>query len=140
MQCKFAWIGWFVGFAPVGITLFLLTPALLYKIFPPEIKEAPEAARWAGEQLRTMGPITRKEVTLLALVSVALALWIGGTTYIDATMTAILVVVLMLILGVVSWKEILGNIQAWDVLVWFATLVTLANGLVETKLVDWAAI
>jgi L-tartrate/succinate antiporter len=139
IHVKFSWIGWFVGFAPVGIVLFLLTPVLLYKIFPPEIKEAPEAPRWAGEQLRTMGPITRKEVMLLALVSVALALWIGGTTYIDATMTAILVVVLMLILRVVSWKEILGNIQAWDVLVWFATLVTLANGLVETKFVDWVA-
>jgi L-tartrate/succinate antiporter len=139
IHVRFSWIGWFVGFAPVGIILFLLTPVLLYKIFPPEIKEAPEAPRWAGEQLRTMGAITRKEVTLLALVSLALALWIGGTGYIDATMTAILVVVLMLILRVVSWKEILGNIQAWDVFIWFATLVTLANGLVETKFVDWVA-
>jgi L-tartrate/succinate antiporter len=139
IHVRISWVGWFVGFAPVGIILFLLVPALLYKIFPPEIKEAPEAPRWAGEELRRMGPIAQKEVTLLALVIVALALWIGGTSYIDATMTAVLVVVLMLILRVVSWKEILGNIQAWDVLVWFATLVTLANGLAETKFVDWVA-
>jgi L-tartrate/succinate antiporter len=139
MHVKISWTEWFLGFAPVGIFLFLLVPILIYKIFPPEIKEAPDAPRWAGEELRTMGPITQREVTLLALVIVALVLWIGGVRYIDATMAAILVVVLMLILNVVSWKDILGNTQAWDVLVWFATLVTLASGLAETKFVDWVA-
>lgn len=139
IHVRISWTGWFLGMAPVGIVLFLLVPVLLYKIFPPEIKEAPEAPRWAGQELRTMGPIARKEVTLLALVMVALVLWIGGTNYIDATMAAMLVVVLMLILRVVSWKDVLGNMQAWDVLVWFATLVTLASGLAETKFVDWVA-
>jgi L-tartrate/succinate antiporter len=139
MHVKISWTDWFLGFAPVGIFLFLLVPILIYKIFPPEIKEAPDAPRWAGEELRTMGPITQREVTLLALVIVALVLWIAGARYIEAPMAAILVVVLMLIFGVVSWKEILGNTQAWDVLVWFATLVTLASGLAETKFVDWVA-
>jgi L-tartrate/succinate antiporter len=139
IHVKISWINWFQGIAPVGIALFLIVPILLYKIFPPEIKEAPDAPRWAGAELRMIGPITQAEVTLLALVTVALVLWIAGARYIDATMAAIMVVVLMLILRVVSWKEILGNTQAWDVLVWFATLVTLANGLAETKFLDWVA-
>ena len=139
MQIRISWTGWFRGIAPVGFVLFALTPLLIYKIFPPEIKEAPHAPRWAGEQLRTLGAITRQEVTLMALVSLALVLWIGGAKVIDATVAAILVVALMVILGVVSWQDILRNTQAWDVLIWFATLVTLANGLVDTRVVNWVA-
>ncbi|PYU23217.1 MAG: hypothetical protein DMG30_12540 [Acidobacteria bacterium] len=86
-----------------------------------------------------MGPVSRREITLLALVLLALFLWIGGAKYIDATIAAILVVTLMVILGVVTWNDILANTQAWNVLVWFATLVTLAGGLAETKFVDWIA-
>jgi len=134
-----SWMDWFKGFAPVGITLLILVPILLYKIYPPEIKEAPETPRWAGEQLRTMGPITRKEITLLVLVMTALALWIGAARYIDPAGAAIVVVVLMVLLRVVSWDEIISHAQAWNVLVWFATLVTLASGLAETKFVDWMA-
>ena len=134
-----SWTDWFKGFAPVGIILLAIVPILLYKIYPPEIKEAPDAPRWAAEELRKMGGITRHEMTLLALVMVALALWIGGAKYVDATIAAILVVGAMVLLRVVTWDEILSNTSAWNVLVWFATLVTLASGLAETKFVDWVA-
>jgi L-tartrate/succinate antiporter len=134
-----SWTDWFRGYAPAGFLLLATVPALLYKIYPPEIREAPEAPRWAAAELRTMGPVTRKELTLLALVFLALVLWIAGAKYIDATVAALLVVVLMVILRVVSWNDILTDTHAWNVLVWFATLVTLAGGLAETKFVDWMA-
>ncbi|MFH1738247.1 MAG: DASS family sodium-coupled anion symporter [bacterium] len=137
IHVKISWIDWFKGFAPVGIILFALVPILLYKIYPPEIKELPDAPRWAREELQKMGPVTRKQMTLLALVMAALVLWIGGAKYIDATLAAVLVVVLMVLLRVVSWNNVIGHAQAWDVLVWFATLVTLAGGLAEVKFVDW---
>jgi len=134
-----SWTAWFRGFAPAGAILLAIVPILLYKIYPPEIKEAPDAPRWAAEELRTMGRVTRQERTLLALVIVALMLWIGGTKYVDATIAAILGVVAMVILRVVSWNDVLGNTGAWNMLVWFATLVTLASGLADTKFVDWVA-
>jgi L-tartrate/succinate antiporter len=134
-----SWMDWFRGFAPTGFLLLAIVPALLYKIYPPETREAPEAPRWAAAELRSMGAITRRELTLLALVLLALVLWIGGAKYIDPTMAAILAVTLMVILRVVSWNDILANAQAWNVLVWFATLVTLAGGLADTKFVDWIA-
>ena len=134
-----SWVDWFKGFAPVGVTLLVVLPALLYKIYPPEIKEAPKTSEWAREQLRQMGAITRHEATLLVLVTGALVLWIGGAEYIDPAMVAILVVVLMVMFRVIPWNDMIGNAQAWNVLVWFATLVTLAGGLAETKFVDWVA-
>lgn len=134
-----SWTDWFRGFAPVGVVLFLLVPFLLYKVYPPEIKEAPDAPRWAGEELRKSGAFTRKETTLLVLAIAALAMWIMGTKYIDVTMTAILVVVLMVVLGVVSWDDVMGHKQAWTVLIWFGALLTMADGLARTKFVDWVA-
>ena len=139
IHVRLSWTDWFRGFAPTGFLLLAIVPALLYKIYPPETREAPEAPRWAAAELHSMGAVTRKELTLLALVLLALILWIGGAKYIDPTMAAILVVTLMVILQVVSWNEILANAQAWNVLVWFATLVTLAGGLADTKFVDWVA-
>src|SRR5579863_2352695 len=134
-----SWTNWFRGFAPTGLLLLGLVPILLYKIYPPEIREAPEAPRWAAEELRKMGSVSAKEIILLALVLLALALWTLGARYMDATMAAMLVVILMLILQVVSWNDVLGYTQAWNVFIWFATLVTLAGGLADTKFVDWVA-
>jgi L-tartrate/succinate antiporter len=45
----------------------------------------------------------------------------------------------MVILGVVTWDDILANKQAWNTLVWFGTLVTLASGLAQVGFVDWLA-
>jgi len=134
-----SWTDWFRGFAPVGFLLFALVPILLYKIYPPEIREAPEAPRWAAEELRKMGPVSAKEMILLGLVLLALALWTVGAKYVDATMAAMLVVILMLVLRVITWNDILSYSEAWNVFIWFATLVTLAGGLVDTKFVDWVA-
>ena len=133
------WLEWFVGFAPVGFLLLLVVPWLLYKIYPPEIRTAPEAPRWAAQQLETMGAMTRKELTLLVLVCVALALWIGAIEHVEPAISAMLVVLLMVGFKVVSWNDVIGHAQAWNVLVWFATMVTLAGGLGETKFLEWLA-
>ncbi len=137
LKVSIQWLTWFLGFLPVGIILFLLVPVLLYKIYPPEIKSSPEAPKWASQQLSAMGKITKKELTLFGLVILALVLWVGGTQYVDATVSAVLVVALMVILRVVSWDDVIGHKEAWSILVWFATLVTMADGLARVRFVDW---
>jgi L-tartrate/succinate antiporter len=134
-----SWLDWFVGFAPVGIVLLAVQPLILYKIYPPQIRSAPDAPRWAAAQLEKMGAMSRREISLLVLVCSALALWIGAIHHIEPAVTAMLVVLLMVAFGVVSWNHVIGHAQAWNVLVWFATLVTLAGGLAETKFLEWVA-
>jgi L-tartrate/succinate antiporter len=139
IQVRISWLDWFRGFAPVGFTLLAIVPLVLYWIYPPAIRRAPDVPRWAAEQLRVMGPMSRHEMTLFALVASALALWIGATSYIDPALTAILIVLLMVAFGVVSWDDVIGQKQAWNVLIWFGTVVTLAAGLAETGFVAWVA-
>jgi L-tartrate/succinate antiporter len=136
---QISWIDWFMGFAPVGFVLLALVPFLLYKLYPPEIKKSPEAPRWAADELQKMGPISGREIKLLVLVLAALTLWIGGGAYIDPAMVAVSAVAVMVIMRVVPWSDVIGYAAAWNVLVWFATLLTLAGGLAETKFVDWVA-
>jgi L-tartrate/succinate antiporter len=132
-----SWTEWFVGFLPVGLALFLLTPMLLFWLYPPEVKSAPEAPKWAAEELTKLGPMAAREYALLGLVLAILGLWIAGAGSVDTTMAALVGVAAMVLLGIVSWDDILANKQAWNVLIWFATLVTLAGGLAQVKFVEW---
>jgi L-tartrate/succinate antiporter len=70
---------------------------------------------------------------------VALVLWITAARVIDPSLTALLVVLLMVVLRVVTWADVVGHAQAWSMLIWFGSLVTLAAGLAETGFVGWTA-
>lgn len=136
---EISWIQWFTGFLPVGLILIAAVAFLSYKLYPPEIKASSEVPAWAGQELEKMGKITRNEVIMGVLALLALALWILGRDFIDATMVALMVICLMLITGVIKWDDVLHNKAAWNVLVWFATLVTLAGGLSKVGFVSWFA-
>jgi L-tartrate/succinate antiporter len=43
----------------------------------------------------------------------------------------------MLAARIVSWEDVLANTAAWNVLVWFATLVALADGLNRVGVIAW---
>lgn len=134
-----SWMQWFMAFAPAGIILLLAVPLLGYVLYPPEVKQGSEVPTWAAQQLREMGPLTRREMLLGVLVLLALALWIFGDKYVNATTAALLIISLMLIMRVVTWDEMLANKQAWNTLAWFATLIALADGLGRTGFVKWFA-
>ena len=134
---EITWTGWFIGFLPIGGPLLLLLPWLVYKLYPPEIRTSAEVPRWAAQELAKLGGITAKETIMASLVLIALGLWIAGASVIDATMVALVGISLMLVFAVVSWDDVIGNTAAWNVLVWFATLVVLADGLNKVGVVDW---
>jgi L-tartrate/succinate antiporter len=134
-----SWTQWFIGFAPVGVALLVAVPAVLYWIFPPEIRVAPEVPAWAAGELSKLGAISKRESTLLVLVLAALALWIGATHVVEPALSAIVVVLLMVASGVVRWTDVIGHAQAWNMLIWFGTLVTLAGGLADTGFAEWLA-
>ncbi|MBL0121682.1 MAG: anion permease [Betaproteobacteria bacterium] len=136
---EFTWMQWFIAFAPVGITLLIAIPLLTYWLYPPEIKEGQEVPIWAGQELAKLGSISAKEVALAVLVLIALALWIFGGAYINATTVALVVISLMLLTKVLTWDDVIKNSPAWNTLAWFATLVALADGLNRVGFVKWFA-
>jgi L-tartrate/succinate antiporter len=139
VQVDIEWMDWFLAFLPVGAILLLATPWLAYVLYPPEVRTSPEVQSWAREELRKLGPLTRREGVLIALVVAALALWIFGTEIMDPATAAILVVALLVVTRTVAWDDILANKPAWNTLIWFGTLVPLAAGLVQVGVVKWIA-
>jgi L-tartrate/succinate antiporter len=134
---EITWTDWFFGFLPIGGPLLLALPWLVYRIYPPEIRASADVPRWAAGELETLGRPTAKEAILAVLVALSLGLWIAGAAVIDPTMVALVGISLMLACEVVSWDDIAGNATAWNVLVWFATLVVLADGLNKVGVVGW---
>lgn len=65
-------------------------------------------------------------------------LWVfGGVLNIDAVTAAILGLAVLLISGVVTWKECLAEGVAWDTLTWFAALIAMAGYLNKYGLISW---
>ena len=134
---QITWTEWLVGFLPVGALLLVLLPYVTYKLYPPTVQTSVEVPHWATAELDRMGRMSVHE-TIMALLAVgALTLWIFGGFAIDPTMVALAAISLMLATGVVAWDDIVGHKAAWNVLVWFATLVTLADGLGKVGFVGW---
>jgi L-tartrate/succinate antiporter len=133
------WISWFLAFAPVGIPLLLAVPLLTYWFYPPEIKRSGEVSQWAARELTAMGKVNSREITVAVLVVCALGLWIFAANSINATTVALIVVAMMLVTRVFTWEDMLKYPAAWNTLAWFATLVTLADGLNRVGFVKWFA-
>ena len=134
-----SWMDWFTAMAPFGIAMIFLVPLLSFIFYPPELKRGERLPGWAEGELAAMGPLSRREIVLAVLVISALLLWIFGGGFIDATTVGIAVVTSMLVLGVVTWDDVLENRQAWNTFVWFASLVTLAAGLSSVGFLKWVA-
>ena len=47
---------------------------------------------------------------------------------------------MMMLTGVISWNDLLGYQQAWNMLIWFGTLVALADGLKLVGFLNWFAV
>ncbi|WP_035604184.1 anion permease [Edwardsiella tarda] len=136
---QISWTQWFLGFLPVGLLLLVVAPWLSYVLYKPTVTHSEQVATWAGGALKEMGALTRREITLICLVLLSLALWVFGGKFINATAVALLAVALMLALHVVPWKDVTKYSGAWNTLVNLSTLVVMANGLTRSGFIEWFA-
>jgi citrate:succinate antiporter/L-tartrate/succinate antiporter len=141
-----SWLGWMLAFLPAGIILFILTPWLTYKLYPPEVKGSPEVAAWAKDEASQLGKMTSKEISMIGIAGFALVFWILSSfdfikkiwpLMLNGTTTALIVLAAMLLFKVITWDDFLGNKPAWNVLIWFGTLVALADGLKNVGFLGW---
>jgi L-tartrate/succinate antiporter len=104
-------------------SIIFINSMVTYVIYPPTQKKSPEAPAWAAEELKKLGSITFKEYLMAGLATVALVLWIFGKELgVDSTTTAISIVSIMVLSGIITWDDLLSNKAAFNVFIWFATL------------------
>jgi len=145
-QIQLSWGTWALAMLLPGVVAMLLMPLVVYWLYPPEIKSTPNAAQFAVERLREMGPVTRGEIIMLGVFFVLLALWAGLPAFvlgpgavIDPTTTAFIGLALCLISGVLSWDDVIKEKSAWDTIIWFGALVMMATFLNKLGLIAWFA-
>ncbi|KAF2571857.1 hypothetical protein F2Q70_00006239 [Brassica cretica] len=154
------WTDWAKAAIVPGVVSLIVVPFLLYLIYPPTVKSSPDAPKLAQEKLDKMGPMSKNELimaaTLFLTVSLPLSasyaslaissqfrrskvgLWIfGAKLSVDAVTAAILGLSVLLVTGVVTWKECLAESVAWDTLTWFAALIAMAGYLNKYGLIEW---
>jgi L-tartrate/succinate antiporter len=136
---EISWTDWFVAAAPFALPLLVVLPLLAYIFYAPTVKSGSHVTEWANSELTRLGKLSRREIILMVLVIFAVLLWVFGGKYVEAATAALLVLSLMLVFRVLTWKEIAANQSAWSTFVLLATLVTLAGGLAKTGFIAWFA-
>lgn len=137
-QIDLSWMTWFLAALVPGIISLISIPLIIYKMYPPEIKETPNAKKWADQELQQMGRVSTAEKIMSLIFLIALLLWVTGTvTGIDATLTAFIALGLLLLTGVLEWQDVLHETGAWNTLTWFSVLVMMATELNKLGFIPW---
>lgn len=135
---EISWFLWAKAALLPGLVCLALIPPLLYLIAPPLLRDVSGAVVHAKEKLKEMGALRSEETYMILSFVLLLTLWIGGQPFgIDATQGALVGVCFLLLSGVLTWKDLLAEELAWDVLIWLSVLVVLAANLANLGFISW---
>lgn len=126
---------WLLGSIVPGILSLAFVPWLLFRLFPPEVKKTPDAARIAQEELTKIGPMNRDERMMLFVFVLVAGLWMTGPIHkIDYAVVALGGVCLLFLTNVLSWSDIIGESGAWDVFLWYGGVLQMASAVARSGL------
>jgi divalent anion:Na+ symporter, DASS family len=133
---ELTWARWALAASVPGVLSLVIVPYLIFKIYPPEIHNTEAARVLARKELAAMGPMSRNERWLAAILVLVMAGWVTSPWHgIPNTFVALGGLCLILLTGVISWEELLTETRAWDALIWFAPLLMMADALQELGVV-----
>lgn len=134
----FSWTEWAVAAIVPGLISIALIPLILFKLYPPEIKDTSLVREEAKKKLAELGAVTSKEWLMFAAFFLLLVLWIfGAKLKLDATVAAFIGLAFLLLTSVLDWEDIKSEKGAWDTMVWFSALVMMAEGLSKLGFIPW---
>jgi DASS family divalent anion:Na+ symporter len=124
---------WALAAIVPGLLSLLVVPLVLYRIFPPEVKHTPAAAKLAADELKQMGRMKSGEKLMLIVFALVASLWMTSALHgINYAAVALLGICVLLLSGVLNWEDVLRERGAWDVFIWYGGLVRMAEALGET--------
>jgi DASS family divalent anion:Na+ symporter len=125
---------WLLGAIVPSLVCLLVTPLLLYRLFPPEVTHTPGAAEFAKSELAKMGPMVWREKVMLCVFAFVALMWATTNRLhsVDYAVVALLGICLLLLTGVLGWEDALAEHAAWDVFIWYGGMVRMAEALGET--------
>lgn len=137
LKVELSWTLWAQAALVPGLIVLAATPYLIYKMYPPEIKEIDNKAI-ARKGMAEIGPMSVSEKILAVLFVLAIAGWsTGEITKINSTAVAVAFVAACLVTGVISWNNILNCKGAWSTFIWYGGIISMADGLSKAGFFAW---
>lgn len=126
---------WFAAAIVPSIISLVAIPLMIYRFFPPEIKETPNAVAYAQQELEGLGRLKLDEKILLAVFVLVVSAWITSSFHgVDATVIALAGIAVLLVSGVLAWHDLIDETHAWEVFIWYGGLVMMASALGSTNI------
>lgn len=126
---------WLLSAIVPSVISLIVIPMIIYRFFPPEIKETPNAVTFATEELEKLGTIKRQEIILLVIFLLVVFLWATTQLHnIDAPVIAMFGIAVLVLTRVLDWNDLISETHAWDVFIWYGGLVQMAKSLGDTGL------
>lgn len=134
---QITWIDWALGAIVPGALALILVPMFIFRLHPPRLRNTEKAREVAREELGKMGPLSRREGWLVAIMLLVMAGWVASPWHgIHNTIVALAGVSALLLTGVISWNDLLAEGKAWDALVWFGAVIMMADMLLQLGVVS----
>lgn len=138
LHLQISWGGWALAAGLPGIIMLLVTPLVIYTMYPPEIKKV-DNKTIAKAGLAELGPMKIREKMLLGVFVLALLGWIFSKS-----------------LGLMNppWQSLLWqpcccwvslqedvvkNKGGWNTLIWYGGIIGLSSLLSKVKFFEWLA-
>ncbi len=143
MGITITWGTWLLAsIVPAGLFL-LLAPLVIYKVFPPELKDLEEIKPIAEKGLKELGSISIAEKKLFVLFILAVLGWMFGSkiTFLNLGMQIVgfVFLALALLLDVLDWNDVIGAKGAWSIFIWYGAFYGIASALSSAGFYTWLA-
>ncbi|MCS7159220.1 MAG: SLC13 family permease [Gemmatales bacterium] len=128
---------WLLYTCVPGLVSLLVVPALTYRWCPPRLRHTSDAPQLARDLLRAQGPMSRRELIVLLIFLTTCLSWMVGGFLLgpkSITLVALLSVGLLMITGILQWRDVVEEKGAWNVFLWYGGLVQLGNLLRDTQI------
>ena len=139
-QIEFDWLNWALGSIVPGLVGLAGLPVLIKYLSPPTIKSIQPMREKVKDDIKAIGPWTLSEKITILTLGMMLFLWSTKPIHGWGTTTvALLGLMTILLLGTISWDQMVKNYKAWDTLIWLGGLITLATSLKNLGFISWFA-
>jgi len=133
---ELTWLGWAIASSVPGVLSLAIVPYLIYRLYPPEIRDTHAAQQHAMAELNRMGRLSGREQRLIVILAGVLAGWVTSPWHgFSNAFVALAGISAILLARVLDWNELLTETKAWDALIWFAPLIMMADALVDSGVV-----
>jgi anion transporter len=136
------WLSWIVAAGPFSVLMSVGLYFIMMTMMPPETTEIAGGQAAVQNSLTELGPITGKQVRLLALSLILLCFWAteGVLHSFDSSTTTTIAVAALFLpgIGVMDWKTANALIP-WGTIVLFGVGISLGTALLQTQAAQWLA-